>query len=92
MAFLYQKTNKYYTNEVFKWFRLWNTIELTTLNVVPICSIEAERVELAVRERTSQSDPNGAVYVLSCSCTGHLDRGYVEIRVRMRGGDAVVDN
>lgn len=49
-------------------------------------------MELAVSERTSQSDPNGAVYVLSCSCTGHLDRGYVEIRVGMRGGDGVVEN
>lgn len=68
------------------------SIELTTLNVLLTCSTEVERVELAVRERTSQSDPNGAVYVLSCSCTGHLDSGYVEIRVRMRGGDGVVDN
>lgn len=49
-------------------------------------------MELAVRERTSQSDPNGAVYVLSCSCTGHLDSGYVEIRVKMGGGDGVVDS
>lgn len=48
-------------------------------------------MELAVREGTSQSDPNGVVYVLlSCSCIGHSDSGYVEnIRVRVYGGEGV---